>query len=44
VCIPPHVVRSVWNEGPDDAVLVMCSVKSDDPSGDVETVPGFWPA
>src|SRR6185295_12129107 len=21
VCIPPHVVRSVWNEGPDDAVL-----------------------
>ena len=44
VCIPPHVLRSVWNEGPDDAVLIMCSVKSDDPGGDVETVPDFWPA
>ena len=28
VRIAPQVVRSVWNEGPDDAVLIMCSIKS----------------
>ncbi len=44
VWIPPQVVRSVWNEGPADAVLIMCSIKSDDPGGDHETIPGFWPA
>jgi mannose-6-phosphate isomerase-like protein (cupin superfamily) len=43
VRIAPHVTRSVWNEGPDDAVLIMCSVKSDDPQADVELVDGFWP-
>ena len=43
VRIAPQVVRSVWNEGPEDAVLIMCSIKSDDPSGDHETVPDFWP-
>jgi mannose-6-phosphate isomerase-like protein (cupin superfamily) len=43
VRIAPDVVRSVWNEGPDDAVLIMCSTKSDDPEGDHETVPDFWP-
>jgi mannose-6-phosphate isomerase-like protein (cupin superfamily) len=41
VRIAPSVVRSVWNEGPDDAVLIMCSVKSDGP--DHETVADFWP-
>jgi mannose-6-phosphate isomerase-like protein (cupin superfamily) len=41
VRIAPSVVRSVWNEGPEDAVLIMCSVKSDGP--DHETVPDFWP-
>jgi quercetin dioxygenase-like cupin family protein len=39
----PEVVRSVWNEGPDDAVLIMCSPKADDPRADIETVEGFWP-
>ena len=43
VRIAPQVVRSVWNDGPEDAVLIMCSIKSDDPSGDHETVPDFWP-
>jgi mannose-6-phosphate isomerase-like protein (cupin superfamily) len=43
VRIAPPVVRSVWNEGPDDAVLIMCSIKHDDPEGDHETVPDFWP-
>jgi mannose-6-phosphate isomerase-like protein (cupin superfamily) len=44
VCVPPQVVRSVWNEGPDDAVLIMCSPKVDDPDADAEQIEGFWPA
>ena len=43
VRIAPQVWRSVWNEGPDDAVLIMCSTKTDDPEGDHQTVPDFWP-
>ena len=43
VRVAPQVCRSVWNEGPDDAVLIMCSVKTDDPREDIETVEDFWP-
>jgi mannose-6-phosphate isomerase-like protein (cupin superfamily) len=43
VRVAPPVTRSIWNDGPDDAVLIMCSVKADDPLADVETVDGFWP-
>ena len=43
VRMAPQVTRSVWNEGPEDAVLIMCSVRTDDPGADVETVEGFWP-
>lgn len=43
VRIAPDVVRSVWNEGPEDAVLIMCSTKSDAAEGDHETVADFWP-
>jgi mannose-6-phosphate isomerase-like protein (cupin superfamily) len=43
VRIAPSVLRSVWNEGPDDVVLIMCSPKIDDVMGDVEQVPDFWP-
>jgi len=43
VRIAPEVVRSVWNEGPEDAVLIICSVRSDDPRDDVEMVEDFWP-
>jgi mannose-6-phosphate isomerase-like protein (cupin superfamily) len=43
VHIPAHVWRSVWNEGPDDAVLIMCSVKSEDPAADLERIEDFWP-
>jgi mannose-6-phosphate isomerase-like protein (cupin superfamily) len=38
----PEVARSVWNEGPDDAALIMVSTKIDDPPGDVEKVEDFW--
>ena len=41
--VAPQVARSVWNEGPDDAVLIVCSVKSDDPRSDIEQVEDFWP-
>ena len=43
VRMAPEVVRSVWNEGPGDAVLVMCSIRAEDPGEDVETVEDFWP-
>jgi mannose-6-phosphate isomerase-like protein (cupin superfamily) len=41
VRIPPATIRSVWNEGPEDAVLVICSTKSDSP--DHVTHEDFWP-
>ena len=44
VRVAPEVARSVWNEGPDDAVLIMVSRKVDDPTADVERVDDFWPA
>src|SRR6266542_2582386 len=36
VRVGPEVVRSVWNEGPDDAELLICSVKVPDPLADAE--------
>jgi mannose-6-phosphate isomerase-like protein (cupin superfamily) len=38
----PEVVRSVWNEGPADAVLFVIGRRSEDPTEDVEKVEGFW--
>jgi mannose-6-phosphate isomerase-like protein (cupin superfamily) len=43
VRIAPDVARSVWNEGPDDVVLIMVSTKVDDLGEDVEKVEDFWP-
>jgi mannose-6-phosphate isomerase-like protein (cupin superfamily) len=43
VRVAPQVARSVWNEGPDDAVVIVCSPKTDDPAADAEEVPDFWP-
>jgi mannose-6-phosphate isomerase-like protein (cupin superfamily) len=43
VRVGPEVARSVWNEGPDDAVLIMVSKKIDYPGADVEPVDDFWP-
>jgi len=43
VRVAPHVVRSVWNEGPADVELVIVSKRIDDPRGDAEMVEGFWP-
>jgi mannose-6-phosphate isomerase-like protein (cupin superfamily) len=44
VRVAPEVVRSVWNEGPEDAELVIASVRIDDPGADVELTEDFWPA
>jgi mannose-6-phosphate isomerase-like protein (cupin superfamily) len=44
VRVAPAVVRSVWNDGPDDVELVIVSTKIGDPRADVELVEGFWPA
>jgi mannose-6-phosphate isomerase-like protein (cupin superfamily) len=43
VRVAPDVVRSVWNEGPDDAELVIASIKITEAGGDAVTVPDFWP-
>jgi len=42
--IAPEVVRSVWNEGPEDAELIMCSTRTDDLRAETELVQDFWPA
>jgi len=44
VRIAPRTVRSVWNDGPDDAELIIVSVRNDTGSGDAELVQDFWPA
>jgi mannose-6-phosphate isomerase-like protein (cupin superfamily) len=43
VRVAPDTVRSVWNDGPDDAELVMVSVRLDDARADVALVEDFWP-
>src|SRR3954463_8208925 len=40
---PPHGVRSVGNDEPEDAILIIVSQRVTDPQGDAETVPDFWP-
>ena len=43
VRVPPATVRSVWNEGPDDAELMIVSTLIDDVRADVDLVDDFWP-
>jgi mannose-6-phosphate isomerase-like protein (cupin superfamily) len=43
VRVAPSTVRGVWNEGPEDAELVICSTKAEDLRNETETVDGFWP-
>jgi mannose-6-phosphate isomerase-like protein (cupin superfamily) len=44
VRVAPSTVRGIWNEGPADAQLVICSIKVEDLRADGEIVEGFWPA
>ena len=41
--VAPAAFRSIHNDGPGDAELVICSVKTEDPEGETETTPEFWP-
>jgi mannose-6-phosphate isomerase-like protein (cupin superfamily) len=43
VRVAPEVVRSVWNDEPEDAELIIVSKRIENPHGDAETVPDFWP-
>jgi uncharacterized cupin superfamily protein len=43
VRIAPDVVRSVHNDGPDDAELMLVSVRVDDVRKDVDMHDDFWP-
>jgi len=43
VRVPPATVRSVWNEGPDDVELVICSVRLADQENEHEMHADFWP-
>ena len=43
VRVAPGVVRSVWNEGPEDAQLIIVSVRLENAREDAEMVPDFWP-
>jgi mannose-6-phosphate isomerase-like protein (cupin superfamily) len=41
--VAPTVTRSIWNDGPDDAELVICSIRLQDPHADGELIENFWP-
>ena len=41
--VAPEVVRSVWNDEPEDAELVIVSTRVDDPQGETSYTPDFWP-
>lgn len=43
VRVAPEVVRSVWNDEPEDAELVIVSKRIADPENDSGSVPDFWP-
>jgi mannose-6-phosphate isomerase-like protein (cupin superfamily) len=43
VRVPPELYRSVHNDGPDEAELVICSVKGDGAPAEPDTTPDFWP-
>ena len=43
VRIAPHAVRSIHNDGSDEAEVILCSVKIDDVRADVELEEDFWP-
>jgi quercetin dioxygenase-like cupin family protein len=43
VRVAPEVVRSVWNDEPGDAELLIVSIRIDDPRADADYVADFWP-
>ena len=43
VRVAPGVVRSVWNDGPEDAEVIIVSVRMENAREDTELVQDFWP-
>jgi mannose-6-phosphate isomerase-like protein (cupin superfamily) len=43
VRVAPETYRSIHNDGPDEAELVICSVRSRNAGAETETTPDFWP-
>jgi mannose-6-phosphate isomerase-like protein (cupin superfamily) len=43
VRVAPEVVRSVWNDRPEDAELVIVSMRVEDVREDAEQIEDFWP-
>jgi mannose-6-phosphate isomerase-like protein (cupin superfamily) len=43
VRVAPEVVRSVWNEGPEDANLIIISPRVESVRDDAEMIADFWP-
>jgi uncharacterized cupin superfamily protein len=41
--VAPSALRSIHNDGPGEAEVVICSVRVDDPEADAVTEDGFWP-
>jgi quercetin dioxygenase-like cupin family protein len=41
--VAPDVVRSVWNDEPEDAEVVIVSTRVEDPRAETELTPDFWP-
>jgi mannose-6-phosphate isomerase-like protein (cupin superfamily) len=41
--VAPEVVRSVWNDEPEEAEIVIASVRVSDPREDADYVEDFWP-
>ena len=43
VRIAPECVRSIHNDGPEDAEVLLVSVRVEDLRAETDTVPDFWP-
>jgi mannose-6-phosphate isomerase-like protein (cupin superfamily) len=43
VRVAPETYRSVHNDGPDEAEMVICSTRSESPEDETEMTPDFWP-
>ena len=43
VRVPASTWRSVWNDRPEDAELVIVSTRAEDPEAEGEILPDFWP-
>lgn len=43
VRVSPDVYRSVHNDGPETAEMVICSPRASDAGSEIETTPDFWP-